>query len=819
MFLFERHIRFECDVESFQCTSCLKRSWTIFRSIMYCRSFKVSFYLKIIHIFLNKNSYRNICPIISLECFFQSCFVFISVVKEPPYSVKESGYAGFNFPIEVYLKNRDEPKKIKFNYDLHLQNAGPAIKKVRNEPYVFQSPSDEFRRKLLKGGGAPVSSSNSLHSNVEHERNSRDSFTDEKPQQLIGKPKLGGDSAKKHKTKEYRIDDAPRPSNTFENLFGVTIHKTSRNSPDPKKPSPTSKSDKKEKSYSDKEKLKSKLEGKEKDYREDKKLLKDDKSKEEKRKLHKEKDVGKDKGVKRSAEKPASPSPPPKKPIVHPHSPKRVSSPSNKSNSSASSKEETKPVKQIVPDVKKPLKPLEISPSKIEKKMKKEKKSHDKDRDLMKKEHKKDKEVKSNNENREIKSKELPKEIPLKDTPNKDKEKPPAKPDKPINKFSIENMLKDPQDAVKYTENSKHKVKSDRERKHKHKKKDKKRDESREKNRDSVPKEKKHKGEKKSIDIKEMVLPEKNESISISKDLDKSSSSSKSFKEKDRNQLTISPISHDTSSQSSTKSTNKNSKITKNPLDSMIAELGSSSDSDSDNSVMSDDEDMDSHKNIKIGKSTEPARIEPPKLQISDSIKTDKPPLERNDKNNQFSNSRMQKAKDKPNKQELKEEKKQRKRKTNSKGDEESMSKMSKSADDMDPSPKKRSENSNSSILDGLQRVKPESSRSKTDTKVQDDGVSSSLSDNPIKCDSPSIEDSHMVEPHDISPDYMMQLQELQQRIMTLQTNEELSRVVNLIAETGKYEVTKKTFDFDLCMLDRSTVQQLQELIGCESRA
>lgn len=747
-------------------------------------------------------------------------FLFISVVKEPPYSVKESGYAGFNFPIEVYLKNRDEPKKIKFNYDLHLQNAGPAIKKVRNEPYVFPNPSDDFRRKLLKGGGTPVSGSNSLHSNPEHERNSRDSFTDEKPQQLIGKPKLGGDNAKKHKTKEYRIDDVPRPSNSFENLFGATIHKTSRNSPDPKKPSPTSKSDKKEKSYSDKEKQKSKIDGKEKDYREEKKILKEDKNKEEKRKLHKEKDISKDKGIKRSADKPTSPSPPPKKPVIHPHSPKRVSSPSNKSNSSASSKEETKPVKQNIPDIKtKPQKPPEISSSKIEKKMKKEKKSHDKDRDSVKKEHKKDKETKSSiNDNRDIKSKELSKETVLKDTPSKDKEKPPTKPDKLINKFSIENMLKDPQDAVKY-ENSKHKVKSDRERKHKHKKKDKKRDESREKNRDSVPKEKKHKGEKKSSDIKEISIPEKNESITISKDLDKSSSSSKSFKEKDRNQLTISPISHDTSSQSSTKSTNKNSKITKNPLDSMIAELGSSSDSESDNSIASDDEDMDSHKNVKINKpvNPEPVRSEPPKLQISDSIKTDKPPVERNDKNNQFSNSRMQKTKEKPTKQELKEEKKERKRKTSSKGDDES--KMSKSMDDMEPSPKKRSDNSNSSLLDGSQRVKPESSRSKTDTKVQDDGVSSSLSDNPIKCDSPSIEDSYMAEPHEISPDYMIQLQELQQRIMTLQSNEELERVVNLIAETGKYEVTKKTFDFDLCMLDRSTVQQLQKLIGCESRA
>lgn len=79
---------------------------------------------------------------------------FVVVVREPPYSVKESGYAGFNFPIEIYLRNRDEPKRIKFNYDLHLQNSGPPIIKVQKEKYVFSLPNDEFKHKLLKGGGS-----------------------------------------------------------------------------------------------------------------------------------------------------------------------------------------------------------------------------------------------------------------------------------------------------------------------------------------------------------------------------------------------------------------------------------------------------------------------------------------------------------------------------------------------------------------------------------------------------------------------------------------------------------------------------------------
>lgn len=61
---------------------------------------------------------------------------------------------------------------------------------------------------------------------------------------------------------------------------------------------------------------------------------------------------------------------------------------------------------------------------------------------------------------------------------------------------------------------------------------------------------------------------------------------------------------------------------------------------------------------------------------------------------------------------------------------------------------------------------------------------------------------------------YIAQLKALQHKIMTLQDNEELQQVVEMIAATGHYEVTNRTFDFDLCALDRSTVQRLQERLG-----
>lgn len=76
------------------------------------------------------------------------------MVKDPPFQVSESGYGSFNLPVEVYFRNKDEPKKVKFDYDLLLPNLNdPPINQIRSECLTFQNPSEEFRQKLLKAGG------------------------------------------------------------------------------------------------------------------------------------------------------------------------------------------------------------------------------------------------------------------------------------------------------------------------------------------------------------------------------------------------------------------------------------------------------------------------------------------------------------------------------------------------------------------------------------------------------------------------------------------------------------------------------------------
>ncbi|XP_064136472.1 protein ENL isoform X1 [Loxodonta africana] len=79
------------------------------------------------------------------------------VCKEPPYKVEESGYAGFIMPIEVYFKNKEEPRKVCFTYDLFLNLEGnPPVNHLRCEKLTFNNPTFEFRCKLLRAGGVMV---------------------------------------------------------------------------------------------------------------------------------------------------------------------------------------------------------------------------------------------------------------------------------------------------------------------------------------------------------------------------------------------------------------------------------------------------------------------------------------------------------------------------------------------------------------------------------------------------------------------------------------------------------------------------------------
>lgn len=60
---------------------------------------------------------------------------------------------------------------------------------------------------------------------------------------------------------------------------------------------------------------------------------------------------------------------------------------------------------------------------------------------------------------------------------------------------------------------------------------------------------------------------------------------------------------------------------------------------------------------------------------------------------------------------------------------------------------------------------------------------------------------------------YTDELVELHRRLMALRERNVLQQIVNLIEETGHFNVTNTTFDFDLFSLDESTVRKLQSCL------
>lgn len=84
-----------------------------------------------------------------LICFF---LYFSTVIKEPPYQISQSGYAGFELPIEIYFRNKEEPKKVQYTYDLFLKIGEPCTN-AQQQKLTFQNPNADFKKKLLKAGG------------------------------------------------------------------------------------------------------------------------------------------------------------------------------------------------------------------------------------------------------------------------------------------------------------------------------------------------------------------------------------------------------------------------------------------------------------------------------------------------------------------------------------------------------------------------------------------------------------------------------------------------------------------------------------------
>ena len=75
-------------------------------------------------------------------------------MKIPPFEVQESGFGSFDMVIDVYFRNKDEPRMVRYTYDLILPSPEQqTLHAPRHEMLTFQNPPLEFCQKLVLAGG------------------------------------------------------------------------------------------------------------------------------------------------------------------------------------------------------------------------------------------------------------------------------------------------------------------------------------------------------------------------------------------------------------------------------------------------------------------------------------------------------------------------------------------------------------------------------------------------------------------------------------------------------------------------------------------
>lgn len=585
---------------------------------------------------------------------------------------------------------------------------------------------------------------------------------------MVNKPKINGNDTKKHKNIESKT------SNSFAELFGTPL-KPTKVIQDPKKPIQS------EKSSSSKSLIST-----EKSDKVDKTKLKESPHKDNK----KEKvDDKKDKKIRDQS----------KDKIRNKEKSKRPPSPGNKSHSSPSNK---RPLSPTLISLKRPSSPSlppakrPSSPKLKEKELKKITVDKDKDKykekdkikdngksvsDSSKSEKKKDKKKHKEDRDRERKDKYKEGERSSSKETIKIIEKKNDKPDK------SEKSEKEKSQEYKSTKDGR---KSPRPPKESEKPKD-----------DKLPKiEKSEKMERsdKTKDSKSDKDRQKHKHKKRDKKDKRDSSKDRDKKEK-----------RDRIKSSTEKQNNVPNVSVANPLSTLLAEMPERDSSDSAPSV-DDDSFTESKLSVPIiKKEVENITVSTPPTDMAKALSPTIPPDIKKEKVD-----RSKRERPKGSKGEEKDTRK-RKRRSDSKGDDEHVVKREKDRGHSSSPPLEPVSSSQSPVVVDQETVHM---KDKEDRGVMEQMVEKNIEAEveQVAPDSTNstLVDSDMGEPPVFSEDYVSQLKDLQQKIMTLQDNQELQRVVQVIAETGQYEITKKTFDFDLCALDRRTVQRLQQFFA-----
>nr|CAD7429471.1 unnamed protein product [Timema monikensis] len=577
---------------------------------------------------------------------------------------------------------------------------------------------------------------------------------------LIGKPKLGGsEGPKKHKVKEHKPEE-PRVSNSFADLFGPPIHKTAKVSPDPKKT--TAKTSASTNTPAGGSKPPSDKTGgagsskppRPKDGLERPKDDKKDRSKDQRDKIK------------------------------------------DKSSSASSNSKHLSPLEKSAPII-----AVKTSHDEHEEKKKKDKRVKE-DKPSKKDKHKDKEKVKDKEHNKHVEKTPPEKIDKILVVKEKDKEKETSKKSvKEIIKPPLERNKEKDKERDREKEKDKH-LSSEKDKdkqRHKHKKKDKRerKEEGKDRDKDKVKssnkKSENHRSKSKDkerlVQVSEILPPPV--SITVTPIVPKKKSLSPSPPPR----ASVSPQKRSPFHEKESSPPSTLRPASSRPLKTLFAELTDHDSSDSDTSPSQDEEDK---------KNTIPLE-KPPVV----AVKTDMNPVKVKPEHKEGSKHKEKKSREKKDKDMSKEDVgKKRKRKSNAKGriEDEPESKVLKTDDVKKDEDIPKLHVKEVIEADLCAKFEPRIVENQLKLEEDEDATEENVDD--TIC-APT--------PETFTPDYVSELMDLQQKIMTLEDNAELQRVVQVIAETGQYEITKKTFDFDLCTLDRRTVKRLQDFFSASS--
>lgn len=147
------------------------------------------------------------------------------VITEPPYQVKELGYAGFELPIEVYFRNREKPNHVTYVHNLQLLITAKHVDH-HYEKVLFLNPHRDFEKCLIRAG-AQLTSTKSNKSEKQRsvsppikKRKAESSIIPSKDMNKINTSSTQSHSNGHHKDKEPTV---PKESKNFMDVFGAPL--------------------------------------------------------------------------------------------------------------------------------------------------------------------------------------------------------------------------------------------------------------------------------------------------------------------------------------------------------------------------------------------------------------------------------------------------------------------------------------------------------------------------------------------------------------------------------------------------------------------